>query len=110
MKLRPLAGRTRTVIFAITQAEEGREDKDDDGNRELKLPDRADVKKTKALLEDASLLIAVDTDNEQGRGLIGLNKGRDGGEGLSAEIIYIPQVGIVKQPESGVSAASQFTF
>lgn len=110
MKLRRLAGRTRTVIFAITQAEEGREDKDDDGNRELKLPDRADVKKTKALLEDASLLIAVDTDNEQGRGLIGLNKGRDGGEGLSAEIIYIPQVGIVKQPESGVSAASQFTF
>lgn len=110
MKLRRLAGRTHTVIFAITQAEEGKEDKDEDGNRELKLPDRADVKKTKALLEDASLLIAVDTDNEQGRGLIGLNKGRDGGEGLSAEIIYIPQVGIVKQPESGAEVASQFAF
>ena len=110
MKLRRLAGKTQTVIFAITQAEEGSDDKDDDGNRELKLPAREDVKKTKQLLEDAYLLIAVDTDGEQGRGLIGLNKGRDGGEGLTAEILYIPQVGIVKEPETGVAAAAQFDF
>lgn len=110
MRLRRLAGKTQTVIFAITQAEEGKEDTDEDGNRELKLPERADVKKTKGLLEDAALLIAVDTDNEQGRGLIGLNKGRDGGEGLFAEIIYIPQVGIVKQVETGELVANQFGF
>jgi len=109
-KLRRLAGRTQTVIFAITQADEGREDKDEDGNRELKLPAREDVKKTKQLLEDAYLLIGVDTDYKQGRGLIGLNKGRDGGEGISGEILYIPQVGIVREPETGEQAISQFEF
>jgi replicative DNA helicase len=108
MKLRRLAGKTQTVIFAITQAEETVESKDDDGSRELALPERKDVKKTKQLLEDAYLLIGVDTDYKQGRGLIGLNKGRDGGEGISAEIIYIPQVGVVKEPEMGEAAISQF--
>jgi replicative DNA helicase len=110
MKLRRLAGKTQTVIFAITQAEETVESKDDEGSRELALPERKDVKKTKQLLEDAYLLIGVDTDYKQGRGLIGLNKGRDGGEGISGEIIYIPQVGVVKEPEMGEAAVSQFNF
>jgi replicative DNA helicase len=39
-----------------------------------------------------------------------LNKGRDGGEGVFAEIIYIPQVGVVKEPEMGEAAVSQFNF
>ncbi|MDE1437648.1 DnaB-like helicase C-terminal domain-containing protein [Bacillus licheniformis] len=107
MKLRRLAGQTKTTIFALTQAEEG-DGKDADS--ELKLPQRKDVKKTKALLEDAALLIAVDTNAEEGRGLLGLNKGRDGGEGKSAEIIYLPQFGVIKQPETGVEAAAQFGF
>ncbi|MGO4897535.1 DnaB-like helicase C-terminal domain-containing protein [Bacillus sp. GM2] len=102
-KLRRLAGQTKTTVFALTQAEEG-EGKDADS--ELKLPQRKDVKKTKALLEDAALLIAVDTNAEEGRGLIGLNKGRDGGEGKSAEIIYLPQFGVIKQ----LGGADQFDF
>ncbi|QII48113.1 AAA family ATPase [Bacillus paralicheniformis] len=106
-KLRRLAGQTKTTVFALTQAEEG-EGKDADS--ELKLPQRKDVKKTKALLEDAALLIAVDTNAEEGRGLIGLNKGRDGGEGQRAEIVYLPQFGVIKQPETGVEAAAQFGF
>jgi replicative DNA helicase len=109
-KLRRLAGSTKTVIFAITQADEGTENQDDDGNRELEIPQRKDVKKTKQLLEDAYLLIGVDTDYKQGRGLIGLNKGRDGGEGISAEIRYIPQVGIVHEMETGAAALSHFDF
>ncbi len=100
-KLRRLTGRLHVVTIAITQADEGKEDKDDDGNRELKLPAREDVKKTKQLLEDAYLLIAVDTDYKQGRGLVGINKGRTGGEGEFAEIIYIPQVGVVRELETG---------
>ncbi|MCY9132807.1 DnaB helicase C-terminal domain-containing protein [Bacillus spizizenii] len=107
MKLRRLAGHTKATIFALTQAEEEDEKAGDDGERELKLPQRKDVKKTKALLEDAALLIAVDTNAKEGRGLIGLNKGRDGGEGESAEIIYLPQIGVVKQPEA---ATDQFDF
>ncbi len=108
MKLRRLAGQTHTVIFAITQAEETSEESDDDGNRELKLPERKDVKKTKQLLEDAYLLIAVDTDYKQGRGLIGLNKGRDGGEGDQAEIMYVPSVGIVQDMPAGAEISTQF--
>ncbi|MDL5023799.1 DnaB-like helicase C-terminal domain-containing protein [Bacillus velezensis] len=109
-KLRRLAGHTKTTIFALTQADEEDEKETDDGTRELKLPQRKDVKKTKALLEDAALLIAVDTNAKEGRGLIGLNKGRDGGEGEVAEIIYLPQIGVVKQPETGVGAADVFEF
>lgn len=96
-KLRRLTGRTHTVIFAITQADEEEEKKDEDGSRELKIPQRKDVKKTKQLLEDAYLLIGVDTDYKQGRGVVGLNKGRDGGEGDEQEIIYLPQYGIIEE-------------
>lgn len=109
-KLRALAGRTQTVIVAITQAEEGREETDEDGNRELELPKRSDVKKTKALLEDAYLLIAVDTDYKQGRGLVGVNKGRDGGEGNISEIQYLPQYGIVKELQFCDKDKEEFEF
>lgn len=109
-KLRRLTGRLGVVTIAITQADEKQENKDDDGNRELKLPEREDVKKTKQLLEDAYMLIAVDTDYKQGRGLIGINKGRDGGEGTSTEIIYIPQVGVVRELDAAEELAKHFDF
>lgn len=109
-KLRSLVGRRQVVCLPITQAEETKVSADEEGQRELELPSREAVKKTKALLEDASMLIAVDTDYLQGRGLIGINKGRDGGEGTSVEILYIPQVGIVKEAETGVNALTEFNF
>jgi replicative DNA helicase len=109
-KMRRLTGRLGVVTIAITQADEKQENKDDDGNRELKLPEREDVKKTKQLLEDAYMLIAVDTDYKQGRGLIGINKGRDGGEGTSTEIIYIPQVGVVRELDAAEELAKRFDF
>lgn len=109
-KMRRLTGRLGVVTLAITQADEKQENKDDDGNRELKLPEREDVKKTKQLLEDAYMLIAVDTDYKQGRGLIGINKGRDGGEGTSTEIIYIPQVGVVRELDAAEELAKHFDF
>ena len=109
-KLRSLVGRRQVVCLPITQAEETKVIADEEGQRELELPQREAVKKTKALLEDASMLIAVDTDYLQGRGLIGINKGRDGGEGTSVEILYIPQVGIVKEAETGVDIAKDFGF
>jgi DnaB-like helicase C terminal domain. len=107
-KLRRLAGRTKAVVFAITQADEVDGKEDDDGERELRLPERSEVKKTKQLLEDAALLIAVDTNAKQGRGLIGINKGRDGGEGEQAEILYLPQIGVIREMETDEAAAAQF--
>lgn len=96
-KLRRLAGTTDVTVLAITQADETDEIEDDDGNRELSLPKRKDVSKTKQLLQDAALLIGVDTNYKDGRGLVGLNKGRDGGEGDVADIIYLPQFGIIEE-------------
>nr|MDF9458005.1 hypothetical protein [Bacillus pumilus] len=43
------------------------------------------------------MLITVDTNAREGRGLIGVNKGRDGGEDEVVEIVYLPQVGLIKQ-------------
>lgn len=98
-KLRRLAGTTDVVVLAITQADETEEKEDEEGNRELDVPKRKDVSKTKQLLQDAALLIGVDTDYQDGRGLVGLNKGRDGGEGEVVEIMYLPQYGIIKEIE-----------
>lgn len=102
-KLRAMIGRKSAVAIAITQADETKEDVDEEGNRELAIPNREDVLKTKQLMQDAYQLIGIDTDYKQGRGLVGVNKGRDGGEGDTSEILYIPQVGIVKEPVKDIS-------
>lgn len=109
-RLRRLTGTQQVVTIAITQADETKTNRDDEGERELELPNREDVKKTKALLEDASTLIAIDTDYKQGRGLVGINKGRNGGEGDIVEILYVPQVGVVRQMETGPASVEQFGF
>ena len=105
-KLRALAGRTQTVIHGITQAEEVRDDKDDEGNRELRPPTRAELKKSKAFLEDSALTLGIDT--LDGIGVIQLNKGRNGGEGVTVEVVYLPNYGIVKELETGEGAVQQF--
>jgi hypothetical protein len=53
-RIRRIAGQTGAVIHIVTQAEEIRDDTDDEGNRELRPPKRAEIKKTKAILEDAT--------------------------------------------------------
>jgi replicative DNA helicase len=109
-KMRRLAGTMDVVIFAITQAGEDDATEDEDGNREIKLPTRANVKKTSALLEDAAALIPVDTNAKEGRGLIGVNKGRDGGEDEVVEIVYLPQVGLIKQVASDEFELKKYGF
>nr|WP_255723600.1 DNA helicase [Sporosarcina sp. ACRSL] len=110
IKLRRLTGRKSVVTIAITQAEETTENEDDEGERELSLPERKDVKKTKALLEDAALLIGVDSAYKQGRALVGVFKGRDGGEGNTSEVLYMPQFGVVREMETGEAAVADFDF
>ena len=97
--IRRLAGRTRAVIHIITQADEDKSEKDDEGVRELKPPARAEIKKTKAVLEDAAVTIAFDSLANEGRGKYSLGKGRSGGEDTSAEIIFLPNYGIVREPD-----------
>ncbi|WP_232696131.1 AAA family ATPase [Brevibacillus daliensis] len=104
-KLRRVAGRTRCVFHVITQADEVKDDKDDEGNRELRPPVRAEIKKTKQVLEDATNVFGIDTCD--GRGIIELGKGRNGGEGAQVEVVYLPNFGIVNE-QSATEAAGKF--
>jgi replicative DNA helicase len=104
-KIRHMAGRTKTVVHAITQAEETSEEMDEAGVRELRAPRRGEVKKTSALLEDASLVIGVDTLAKDGEGVVSLSKGRNGGEGTEIDLIYLPNYGIIQESPSGEAIA-----
>lgn len=110
MKLRALAGRKDVVIIALTQAVGEKSDINDDAPRELALPNRKDVKKATNLLEDAAILIGVDSDYKQGLGIVGVLKGRDGGEGDISNVLYLPQFGVVKEMEVGKEAMEGFDF
>lgn len=105
-KLRHLAGQTQTVIHVITQADEDKKEKNEEGTRELKAPSRAEIKKTKAVLEDANAVFGIDT--LDGRGIVEIGKGRSGGEGDTIEVVYLPNYGIVREMETGEVAAEQF--
>ncbi|MFL6479341.1 MAG: DNA helicase, partial [Bacillales bacterium] len=101
-------GQTGAVIHIVTQAEEIRDDTDDQGNRELRPPKRAEIKKTKAILEDATGTFGIDT--LDGSGIIEIGKGRSGGEGTRVEVLYLPNNGIVREVETGEAAVGQFNF
>lgn len=94
MELRLLAGRTRTVIFVVTQAEEDdRQSRDEE--RALSMPKRSEVKKTKQVLEDASFVLAWDSC--AGNFRIQVVKGRQGGEDKTVDGIFLPSIGYVKE-------------
>ncbi|MGZ7294659.1 hypothetical protein ACXWQW_09525, partial [Streptococcus pyogenes] len=63
--------------------------------RELNIPKRSQVKKTKALLEDAAIVLAFDSCD----GIFGLevSKGRSGGEGEGIEGIFLPSIGYIEE-------------
>jgi hypothetical protein len=107
-RIRRLAGLTGSVIHVITQADEVKDDRDDDGNRELRAPKRAEIKKTKAVLEDAANVFGIDT--LDGAGIIEIGKGRNGGEGTQVEVLYLPNYGIVREVATGEAVANQFNF
>lgn len=108
-KIRRMAGTLNACIHVVTQAEEVKDDQDDEGNRELRPPKRAEIKKTKAVLEDAANTFGIDS--LDGRGIIEIGKGRNGGEGTQIEVQYMPNYGIVREMPSGADAvASQFDF
>src|SRR5699024_9738453 len=92
-KLRLMTGRLGVVTVAITQSDVKKSEDAEDGSRELRLPEREDVRKTKALLEDAAVLIGIDSDYKQGLAIVGNMKGRDGGEGDVSNVLYLPGFG-----------------
>lgn len=107
-KIRRLAGTEKAVIHIVTQAEEVKDDTDEDGERELRPPKRAEIKKTKAVLEDAANTFGIDSLN--GEGIIEIGKGRNGGEGTQINVLYLPNYGIVRQMDTGEAVAADFDF
>jgi len=107
-KLRRMSGYLDVVMHVITQSEEVKDDTDDEGNRELRPPKRAEIKKTKQVLEDATNTFGIDS--VDGRALIEIGKGRNGGEGTQVELLYLPNYGLVKQMETGPASVEQFDF
>lgn len=108
--LRAITGRLGVVTIAITQAEVQKEEIAEDGVRELAVPSRQDVKTTKSLLEDASVLIGIDSNYKQGYAIVANLKGRDGGEGDVSNVIYIPQMGLIDELAVGEDAVDEFNF
>lgn len=109
-KLRAMTGRLSVVTVAITQSDVQKSEGDEEGARELRLPSRDEVRKTAALMEDAAVLIGIDSDYKQGLAIVGNMKGRDGGEGDISNVLYLPQYGIVKELEVGEEALEGFNF
>lgn len=109
-KLRALTGRLGVVTIAITQADVHKKTIDDDGTRELRVPEREDVRSTMALLEDAAILIGIDSDYKQGYAIVANLKARDGGEDGISNVIYLPQYGVIKELEVGEGVADEFDF
>lgn len=104
--IRKLAGRTKTVIHVITQAEETEDERSKTGIRQLRAPRRNEVKKTKAVLEDATTLIGIDS--LDGNAVIEINKGRNGGEGETIDLVFVPNFGIIREMPSGDEVQDQF--
>lgn len=104
-KIRHIAGYTKAVIHVITQADEVKDAENEDGDRELRPAKRAEIKKTKTVLEDAVNTFGIDS--VDGLAAIELGKGRNGGEGTLVDVIYLPNYGVVKEAQID---ASQFDF
>lgn len=97
-KLRRLAGSTGVVLFAVTQADETKEQYDEDGDRYLMAPKRNEMKKSKQLLEDSSMSIGWDSLDE--RAIIVPGKTRTGGEGEKIELVFLPNNGLIREAPS----------
>lgn len=95
-RLRRIAGQQKVVVFAVTQADEDATIEDKEGKqKEIRIPSRASLKKSKAILEDSRLVIGMDS--LDGRALFSLSKSRDGSAGSAAELLFLPGYGLVRE-------------
>jgi replicative DNA helicase len=85
--------------FYAVQATVEKQKQDESGARELKLPKRDQVKTSKRLLDIATVLLSWDSVDSIAR--IGIEKGRNGGEGFEVELIALMDVGVIKEPPNG---------
>ena len=92
-------------IFTI-QAHTERQETEEGAHRAVKLPKRDQVKTTKAVLEIATNLFSFDAAN--GNGALGVEKGRNGGEGFAIELVALMDYGVLRELPKGAEIAGQF--
>lgn len=106
-KLRRLCGRHNIVLLVITQAEEDKTQQRDEETqkRTLKIPNRSEMKKSKQILEDSAIVIALDSGD--GRAILEVQKARAGGE-TQFDVLFIPSYGVVRELTPSEVSASKF--
>ncbi|SDW24298.1 DNA helicase [Paenibacillus sp. PDC88] len=90
-----IIGKHDVVGMFTIQAHTERQEVEDGQQREIKLPKRDQVKTTKAVLEIATNLFVFDAVN--GNGKIGVEKGRNGGEGFTVDLIALLDYGVLRE-------------
>jgi hypothetical protein len=107
-KFEQIVGKYDVVGIYSVQATVEKKQTDDDGIRELKPPTRDQVKTSKRLLDIATNLFSFDSDSTQGHAVLALEKGRNGGEGFSIQLMALLDYGVLAEFPTGEAAAAQF--
>lgn len=89
------------IGFYTVQATVDKPNVSEEGLRELELPSRDQVKTSKRLLDIATVLIGFDSVEKEGNAIIGVSKGRNGGEDFTLELIALFDYGVLKELPSG---------
>lgn len=105
-----IIGDNDVLGFYAVQATVEKKQTDDDEQRMLNLPTRDQVKTTKRLLEIATNLLSFDSIEKEGVAMLGIEKGRSGGEDFRLELMALFDYGILKEFETGEAAAADFNF
>lgn len=106
-----IIGDNDVVGFYTVQATVEKKKTSEEGEaRELNLPTRDQVKTSKRLLDIATNLLTFDSLEKEGRAMIGIEKGRNGGEDFKLELMALFDYGVLKEFPTGEAVAGQFEF
>jgi replicative DNA helicase len=97
------------VGFYTVQATVDKPKTDDDGNREIQIPTRDQVKTSKRLLDIATNLIGFDSVEKEGIAALGISKGRNGGEDFRLDLMALFDYGVLKEFPPGELEVQKFT-
>lgn len=104
-----IIGDNDVVGFYTVQATVEKKKLDENDARELNLPTRDQVKTSKRLLDIATNLISFDSLEKEGRAMLGIEKGRNGGEDFTLELLALLDYGVLREMTTGEAVAAQFT-
>ena len=105
-----IIGDNDVVGFYAVQATVEKKQMDEDEQRILNLPTRDQVKTSKRLLDIATNLISFDSIEKEGLAMLGIEKGRNGGEDFRLNMMALFDYGILKEFETGEDVAAEFDF